>query len=596
MPKQVPKPRYNLETTPQKLKENSDQEKTHLSTASEVDPFLPDGSFDLVAEQGKDKLLSKLILFLSENILPKSKNGQAYVKVNAPKYYMKDRILCFKREFMQKLQSLNNLSRMNDIIAVPHSLKLPLLISYHDSLIGGGHFSYVKVYERLMNRYYWPEIKLDTYEYTKGCYACGSRKSLKKPLHPPLRDFPPVVTPASVWLCDHAGPFPASIPDGYTHILSFVDEGSHWPEVFCVRGTKAIDVARIFMQEIVARYGSAKLFRSDNSTSFKNELMQNIFRISGTKHILGAPRKPSSQGVIERFNAVLYQCISMYINDKHSDWNEILPYILMAARSSFNRTTQESPAYLFLGRDLQLPIENAIFPLPNPDYFELEDYAIHTQLKLNTAWELAKANLEVANEIQRRNFNEKRLNWPYKFHIGMKVFVKGYKQPPKGRSKKFYKRFQGPFRINDISNLYNYHLRLISNPKVMLKVSYQRLKPYFAPYFPKLRTLVESDHDSDSEPEEESIEAQAVEQEVQIDPDLQAPLRPEKVLPKRAKKNKKYSKTAKNKPLKKAHQPENPTFPVDEQPIGDPEMPKIESRYNLRPRKPKNRFFPEWMK
>lgn len=463
-----------------------------------TDPYLEDGKISIEVEQRKDPMLKKIIKYISEQELPKTKKGQAIIRIKAPKYYVMNGILCVRHSVLEKARSLHNLMRPTHVIAVPHSMKMPLLTAYHDSMCGGGHVTYVKLYEKLLTKYYWEEIKLDSYQYVKGCEACNARKGMRRALHPALRKFPPVTEPGMNWLMDHCGPFPPSVPEGYTHILVFLDEMSRWPEAFCTYGTKAEDVARIFLEEITCRYGSGTLcLRSDNARSFKNQLMSDITRITGTTQIFGAPKKPSSQGLVEKFNATIYDCIAMYINDKHQDWSRILNFFLLSARTTFHRTTQEAPAFLFLGRDLHLPFDNAITDLPRAEYYDGEDYAIHSQLRLNAAWKIAQENMEVATEIQKRDFDQKRYCAPYSYSIGMKVWLKSYKQPPKGRTSKFFKKYFGPFRIQDITNQFNYHLALIKNPRVKLMAPYQRIKPYFEPYFPPLRRLDPDEEDSD---------------------------------------------------------------------------------------------------
>jgi transposase InsO family protein len=482
---------------------------------ADFDPFLPDGTISIKVEQRKDKVLSKIINFLENEVLPKTKKGQIFVKLNAPNFLINNEILCYKPEFLEKFHNLNNVARKNDVIAVPHSMKLHLLIGYHDSMLGGSHLSHPKVSDRLLKRFYWPEMKLDSYEYVKSCPACAARKGMQKVPHPALRDFPLIDRPGYSWIFDHIGPLPET-DQGNTHILLFVDEFSRYPEAYPVRGAKAADVARIFLTEICARHGCPRIARSDNSMSFKNELMAQIFRMTGTRQVFGAPRKPSSQGICERLNQQLYNCISSYVNNKHDNWDLVLPFILMGIRASFNASTHETPAFLQQGRDFDIPFTGILTDLPDPRYYEDEtDYAVHTQLRLQTAWELVKENITMAREIQKRNFDEKHLNNPYHYRIGDKVYLKGYKNCPKGRSPKLHRKFYGPWRILRVENEFNYFLQLISYSKKTLSAHYSRIKPYFAPYFPKLKT-VESEESEGSEDEE-------IEEDRPLSPELPAP-------------------------------------------------------------------------
>ena len=48
--------------------------------------------------------------------------------------------------------------------------------------------------------------------------------------------------------------------------------------------------------------------------------------------------------------------IASYISEKQDDWDEHLPLLMMAYRSSIHETTGVSPAVMMFGRELTLPI------------------------------------------------------------------------------------------------------------------------------------------------------------------------------------------------------------------------------------------------
>ena len=333
-----------------------------------------------------------------------------------------------------------------------------------------------------------------------------TRKNLRRTPYPALRAFPSVPTPGTHWVFDFVGKFPTDYLTGANYILSFVCESSRWMESFPTKGQTSQEVADLFVREICCRFGPSQLIRSDNARSFNNDLMAQVCRMMNTKQVFSAPRSPQSQGIVERWNSTLYKVISMYINNKHNDWSSILSFVLLNARMCFNASTQETPAYLMFGRDFQLPVSNAIENRPREQYYELEEYQVHLQLKLNTAWQLASQNIEQAHEIQKRHFDKRRLCAPYKYYIGSKVLVRDYKNCPPGRSKKFYPKYFGVWRVISQSNQNNYLVQLLSNHKKQLWVPYFRLRPCYEPYIPKLRVL-------NSDSEEESSETQEMSDE-----------------------------------------------------------------------------------
>ena len=61
--------------------------------------------------------------------------------------------------------------------------------------------------------------------------------------------------------------------------------------------------------------------------------------------------------MIERFNRTLTTMLSHYVCKSQKDWDEALPYVLLAYRSSIHETTGFTPNLLFLGREVILPLD-----------------------------------------------------------------------------------------------------------------------------------------------------------------------------------------------------------------------------------------------
>ena len=60
-----------------------------------------------------------------------------------------------------------------------------------------------------------------------------------------------------------------------------------------------------------------------------------------------APYHPESDGMIERFNLTVSNLhtmmLSMFVNDRHDNWHELLPYVMHAYRTSVHESTGYSP-------------------------------------------------------------------------------------------------------------------------------------------------------------------------------------------------------------------------------------------------------------
>ena len=60
---------------------------------------------------------------------------------------------------------------------------------------------------------------------------------------------------------------------------------------------------------------------------------------------------PTSDGLIERTQRTIEDMLSKYIKANQRDWDEILPFMLMAYRSSKQESTKHTPNIMFLGRE-----------------------------------------------------------------------------------------------------------------------------------------------------------------------------------------------------------------------------------------------------
>ena len=70
-----------------------------------------------------------------------------------------------------------------------------------------------------------------------------------------------------------------------------------------------------------------------------------------------APYRAQSDGLVERFNRTLLQMLSIYVDENQSNWDEQLPFVLMAYRSTIHESTGCSPNLLMLNRESSLPVD-----------------------------------------------------------------------------------------------------------------------------------------------------------------------------------------------------------------------------------------------
>ena len=131
---------------------------------------------------------------------------------------------------------------------------------YHD---WNGHIGSDKTYDTIRQKYYWPNLYKELYEYIGECVTCQSRKMQK--IKTPLQDtdIPPYAF-AKISL-DLSGPYPTSL-SGNKYIVGFVDWYSGFPEAFAVPDKCADTIAHLIIEEIFPRYGAPLEIVTDNGS------------------------------------------------------------------------------------------------------------------------------------------------------------------------------------------------------------------------------------------------------------------------------------------------------------------------------------------
>ena len=121
------------------------------------------------------------------------------------------------------------------------------------------------------------------------------------------------------------------------------------------------------------------------------------------------PYRPNSGGLVERFNKTLQQMLKVFVNDKRNDWDDYLPYILMAYRCTIQESTGCSPNLLMLGREISFPLDLMVRDPPLSDeHFCPVDYVEWLKHSMRTSFEFANEHLLRAAQ-NRRNIMTKTL-------------------------------------------------------------------------------------------------------------------------------------------------------------------------------------------
>ena len=114
------------------------------------------------------------------------------------------------------------------------------------------------------------------------------------------------------------------------YAVVFQDYLTKWPEVFAVEDQKADTIARLLVQNVVARHGVPQRLLSDRGSNSPSLLVQEVCKLLGTTKVNTSGYHPQCDGLVEKFNSTLINMLSKSVDKYGRDWDVHLPYLLFA--------------------------------------------------------------------------------------------------------------------------------------------------------------------------------------------------------------------------------------------------------------------------
>jgi transposase InsO family protein len=422
---------------------------------------------DLTVLQTKDKFCRELFDYLDKKILPTE--GSELCKLNIEEFFIDEDGL-LKRECPPSKKRRRYLKTIQ--LVVPQELKLTIMKALHNDLTAG-HLAFQRTYDRVTEKFFWLNMRNEIKDYCAACHECALGKTSPHFKKAPLKPLPVPSEPFERVSMDIVGPL-KSTRNGNLYILVLIDNLTKWPEAFAIPNQTAETVAKIFVEQIICRHGMPKTLLTDRGTNFLSRLFQEICKLLRIDRLLTTSYKPSTNGLCEHENKSLKDMLLHFVNNRHDDWDDYLPFVLFAYRTSVHSSTHETPFYLMHGRDATLPLE-MLLKLNRKSDCEPNDYRTKITVKLRDAFQLAFSNMHAAQEAQKYQY-DKRSNLQ-KFNVGDKVYMTTVVVQPQ-QSRKFTPKWQGPYRITQkISDLlYEVNTGKVGKEQI---VHVNRLKPCY---------------------------------------------------------------------------------------------------------------------
>ena len=174
---------------------------------------------------------------------------------------------------------------------------------------------------------------------------------------------------------------------GNCYVLVMVDCFSRWTEACPLPDKTAISEADTFFSNIVCRFGMPTVIHSDQGREFENKVMHELCILGGAHKTKTTLYHPESDGLVERFNRTLLMMLVMFAGEHKDDWDDLLPPVMMAYRSSVHESTGFSPYRLMFGEECMLPMDIGM-PRRQPEPVDdvVSPYAVWVKDSLEVAF------------------------------------------------------------------------------------------------------------------------------------------------------------------------------------------------------------------
>ena len=464
--------------------------QTPLATINEVLPVnavedvnvsLPDhtplvaANDDLQSAQRSSSDFGPMIRYLETGDLPSEGRKTRSILAQAQHFVMMDGTLFHL--YYHASRGIPKADRLVRQLAVPEDYRLQVLESYHDSVNGGlAHQGFERCYHAIRLKYYWPGMSSDVYRHVQSCEDCQRAKrnfhAKPAPLHPM-----PIEETFSRWHIDIAGPVTVT-PRKNKYILVVVDSFSKWCEAFPMKTQEAAEVAQILFSEIIVRYGAMDTLTSDRGSVFMGKLVNALCALFDIKRTYTSSYHAQTNSVAERQIGFISQAIRTSIKADQSDWDLLLPGILMAHRASpATQSTTLSPYFMVFGKEMKLPVDVALIPKKHVGRNNRKQLADILE-NLELARLIATKNME-KSQAKYKEYYDRSAREP-DFDLGQRVWLYVPKIPY-GLRKKFHKPWTGPYYITRVNPNHTFQLRECGTNRLMQSMVHaNRLKHYFS--------------------------------------------------------------------------------------------------------------------
>ena len=333
----------------------------------------------------------------------------------------------------------DNVGKIVSQLVAPKAIRNEIMQHLHNNRTAG-HLGREKTLSKIRSRFYWPGLTSDVTRWCQTCNLCARAKPGPGMGKSPMKHCT-VYGPMECIAIDIMGPLPETDYKNQ-YIMVVGDYFSKWKEAYAIPDHTAQTVADKLTTEFICRFGTPARIHTDQGREFESNLFEEVCKLLGIQKSRTTPYHPQSDGMVERFNQTVQIMLSMYVDENREDWDDHLPYVMMAYRAAIHESTKCTPNKLMLGREVSLPIDVIAGMPPNEKRTICPiQYIEWVKDALQKAYEFAHENIQSSFQIHKYYYDVKLKTRT--FDINQLVW---YWYPPVAKQK-LSLGWTGPFKI-----------------------------------------------------------------------------------------------------------------------------------------------------
>ena len=334
--------------------------------------------------------------------------------------------------------------------------QVPIVLDQCHNSIMSGHLGNKKTWNRVQERFFWPNCRRDVQNHVSKCPVCQKIKPSIKNVGPlkPIKS----TGPSQILTMDVIGPFPET-SRGSKYALTLCDHFTKWGSAYPMPDQQAETVSDQLL-DYISIFGLPESILTDQGSNFMSDTLSCLYDLLDIRQLRTSPYHPECNGITERFNQTLKNMITAFINENQTDWDLLLKRLTFAYNSAVHSTTEYSPFELTFGRLPKIPID-LVFPTQDPaknvvdEIVGYDSYVDKVKLELQQTFETVR-NVREVKLSKVKIYHDRNLR-AARYEIGDLVLLAD-KALKKGKNKKLMPRWIGPFRVKSRKGELNYEI------------------------------------------------------------------------------------------------------------------------------------------